>query len=92
MDSSDIRDNLALARTRLANERTFLAYVRTALSLIAAGVVLFQFFSSHPTYLLVAWLLVVSGGLLFLLGVFRFFRTNNALNASASSAGDRPGS
>ena len=64
MDS--IRDKLALERTRLANERTFLAYVRTALSLIAGAAVLFEFFSSSPSYLAVAWFLAVLGVIVFL--------------------------
>lgn len=81
MALSDLRDTLALERTRLANERTFLAYVRTALSLLAGGAVLFQFFSAHPPYLAVAWLLIASGGALLLLGLLRFLHVRAHLNA-----------
>ena len=40
----EIRDNLAIERTRFANERTFLAYIRTAMGLVLAGFSLMQFF------------------------------------------------
>ena len=81
MALSDLRDTLALERTRLANERTFLAYVRTALSLLAGGAVLMQFFSTRPSYVAVAWLLIASGGIILLIGLFRFFRVRAHLNA-----------
>ena len=81
MALSDLRDTLALERTRLANERTFLAYVRTALSLLAGGAVLMQFFSTRPSYLAVAWLLIASGGGVLLIGLFRFFRVRANLKA-----------
>ena len=41
-EPTELRDHLAVERTRLANERTLLAYVRTALGLVAGGVVLLQ--------------------------------------------------
>ncbi len=78
----DLRDILALERTRLANERTFLAYVRTALSLIAGGAVLLQFFSSRPSYLIVAWLLVGCGGIVLVIGIARFFRVRSQLKVN----------
>ena len=81
MNDSTLRDTLALKRTLLANERTFLAYVRTALSLIAGSAVLFQFFSDIPLYLLIAWLLILSGGLVLLVGLFRFIRVARQLKA-----------
>ena len=81
MALSDLRDTLALERTCLANERTFLAYVRTALSLLAGGAVLLQFFSTRPSYLAAAWLLITSGGVVLLIGLFRFLRVRAHLNA-----------
>jgi putative membrane protein len=83
---SDLRDTLALERTRLANERTFLAYVRTALSLLAGGAVLLQFFSSRPTYLAVAWLLIASGGVALIIGLLRFLRVRAHLNAGSEES------
>lgn len=81
MDS--IRDKLALERTRLANERTFLAYVRTALSLIAGAAVLFEFFSSSPSYLAVAWFLAVLGVIVFFVGIYRFRTVRNELRGES---------
>ncbi len=72
MPESGIRDRLALERTWLANERTFLAYFRTALSMLAAGAVLFEFFTGHPAYTWFAWFLMAGGLVVFTVGVFRF--------------------
>lgn len=76
----DIRDKLALERTRLANERTLLAYVRTALSLLAAEAVLFQFFSSIHSYIAVAWILAGCGVAAHLIGLIRFNTVRKKLN------------
>jgi len=45
----EIRDSLAMERTRLANERTFLAYSRTAMALVLAGLSFIKFFED-PIY------------------------------------------
>ena len=79
MEDSTIRDTLALERTRLANERTFLAYIRTALALIAGSAVLLQFFSAQPPYLIAAWLLIVGGGCVLLVGLMRFLHVKKRL-------------
>ena len=77
---ADTRDQLALERTRLANERTLLAYVRTGLSLLAASVVLFQFFSSLRSHLAVAWILMACGLVVLVIGLVRFNRVRTKLN------------
>lgn len=82
IDSNDVRDNLALERTRLANERTLLAYVRTGLSLLAAAAVLFQFFASLHAYLAIAWSLAVCGIVVLLVGFVRFFSVRARLEKS----------
>lgn len=76
---TDVRDKLALERTRLANERTFLAYIRTGLSLLGAAAVLFQFFSSINTYIAIAWVLVALGAVVLIVGGFRFRKVNAQL-------------
>ncbi|MFK7977438.1 MAG: YidH family protein [Halioglobus sp.] len=78
----NLRQKLALERTRLANERTFLAYVRTALSLLAAGVVLLQYFAADPGYLLLGWALSGSGAIILGVGVWRFFQVRRSLRSS----------
>lgn len=80
-----VRDKLALERTRLANERTFLAYVRTALSLIAGGAVLFQFFSTVQLYVAAAWVLFIAGGVVLLVGVWRFHTVRSSLRRTSDT-------
>jgi len=46
----EIRDKLAMERTKFANERTFLAYSRTALALILAGLTFMKLFED-PLYI-----------------------------------------
>ena len=82
MENAGLRDKLALERTRLANERTFLAYVRTALSLIAGGAVLLQFFTSKFFLIASGWALIAIGGIVFLMGIWRFARVKSHLKAS----------
>jgi len=40
----EIRDSLAMQRTRMANERTLLAYMRTATAMILAGLTFIKLF------------------------------------------------
>ena len=80
-NNSDNRDKLALERTRLANERTLLAYIRTGLSLLAASVILFQFFSSIHAYIAIAWGLAVCGLVLLIIGLVRFMSVRKRLNS-----------
>ncbi|MFT4519190.1 MAG: putative membrane protein [Halioglobus sp.] len=68
----NLRENLAVERTRLANERTFLAYVRTALSLVAGGVVVLQYLAESPGDFFAGWLLAVSGVAVLAIGLVRF--------------------
>ena len=78
---TEIRDTLALERTRLANERTFLAYIRTGLALLAASAVLFQFFSTLHSYVVVAWLLAIGGIMILVVGLVRFMIVRKRLDA-----------
>lgn len=75
----NLRQKLALERTRLANERTFLAYVRTALSLLAAGVVVLQYFSDSAGQIVTGWLLAVAGVVVLVLGLLRFLTVKTRL-------------
>lgn len=60
-----LRDELAIDRTRLANERTFLSYVRTSLALGAVGGTLLHLYSD-------TLYLVILGTVFFAAGVFCF--------------------
>lgn len=85
--SLNLRQQLALERTQLANERTFLAYVRTSLSLLAAGVVLLQYFAANPGYILMGWLLAGSGAIVLAVGVMRFLKVRHSLQLGLKSLG-----
>lgn len=67
-----LRDYLALERTRLANERTLFSYIRTSLYLLTAGIGIFQIESISRLDGL-AWVCVVAGIFLFILGLIRFW-------------------
>jgi len=82
----DLRENLALQRTRLANERTFLAYVRTSLSLLAGGVVLLQYFSSSFGMKVTGWGLAFLGLAVLAIGLARFFSVRGRLNNDVAEA------
>lgn len=43
----NLRDELAIERTVLANERSLLSYFRTTITCIAAGISLFHFFREN---------------------------------------------
>lgn len=79
MSEAPLRDHLAVERTRLANERTLLAYVRTALALAAAGAALLQFFPRSHALFGIAWMLVVAGALMLLIGAYRFVAVRRQL-------------
>ena len=68
---TDLRDQLAVDRTHLANERTLLAYIRTALALAGAGAGLLHFFDTSQSRVTGVLLIAaaVSGTLI---GVWRF--------------------
>lgn len=80
MTEGELRDQLAVQRTHLANERTLLAYVRTALAAAAGGAVLLQFFPAYSSLLWLAWLLIASGGVMLVIGTYRFLAVRRHLN------------
>ena len=76
-----LRDRLAVDRTILANERTFLAYIRTALGFFAAGVFAIKFFDSIPIEL-VGWVFVMSGIIVFVVGLSKYRRLKRQIALS----------
>ena len=71
IENTEIRDSLALERTRFANERTFLAYVRTAMGLVLGGFSMVQFFH-HKVFVWVGGVFVPIGILVGLLGLKKY--------------------
>ena len=82
MDKESLRDNLALDRTRLANERTVLAYTRTSLYLLIGGIALLQLrdFENLKWLGYLSLFLCVS---LLAIGVTRFLLLRRVLNKRA---------
>lgn len=75
-----LRDHLAVDRTILANERTFLAYIRTALYLIAAGATFIHIFE-EVAVVAVGWLFLPSGILMLIIGIRRYRRMKEVIDA-----------
>lgn len=67
-----LTDQLALDRTRLANERTLLAYLRTALGFAAAGATLWRLFPDEPVDRALGGTGMAFGVGLLVVGVWRF--------------------
>ncbi len=66
-----LTDQLASARTILANERTFLSYQRTALTLAVSGISFIHFFDSIIIEI-IGWIFVPSALITMSLGVLRY--------------------
>jgi putative membrane protein len=77
-ENVEIRDRLAMERTKLANERTLLAYVRTSMALVLAGFSLIQFFS-EDIYKLVGLAFIPLGLAAGVFGFRRFLRKKQAI-------------
>lgn len=83
MEDASLRNQLAVERTRLANERTFLAYVRTALTLVAGGAAIFHFYPGSASLVTTAWGLLLGGGVILTVGLYRFFTVRAQLSGSS---------
>ncbi|KYP16377.1 DUF202 domain-containing protein [Flavihumibacter sp. CACIAM 22H1] len=77
-----LTDELAVERTRLANERTLLAYIRSSLYFSIAGLTLNSFFELELGWLLELAFWIVAFGIL-TSGIIRYRRVAKKLNISA---------
>ncbi len=73
------------ARTHLANERTFLAWFRTGIGLIALGLAAAQFLDPTGQGIVraLATLVIATGGVLVVVGLWRYRRGRDEIDASA---------
>lgn len=71
--SLSLSDELAVARTNLANERTFLAYFRTSIVLFSSGIAIVRldFFEKMYDFGLI---LTLISPIIILIGTLRFWR------------------
>ena len=73
-----LADQLAAARSILANERTFLSYQRTSLTLFLSGVTFIKFFD--VVYLrILGWIFLPSAVATFFLGVYRYVKMRDLI-------------
>lgn len=77
-----LRDELAIDRTRLANERTLLAWIRTALMLLVSGITLFKLFEGTMLMEAIGVTLIPTGFLVAGLGVRRYLHTRALIEAA----------
>jgi putative membrane protein len=74
----------AAVRDHLANERTLLAWQRTALAMIGIGFVVDSFAlgtpDTTPLGAILGVLLIVLGGIISLMGAYRFVRTEREID------------
>ena len=74
-------------RFSLANERTLLAYQRTAIGLVAAAVAVAHFLDDAVLAVLIAAVLLVSGGIAAIGGYLRYRQADRAIREGRSLPG-----
>lgn len=79
-EETQLRDDLAMIRTALANERTLLSWVRTALGLAAAGAALVELVDRTGSIAL-GWSLIAAGFATLAIGIVRFRMVRRQLAA-----------
>jgi len=73
-------NELAIARTVLANERTLMAILRTALGCLIGGAGLFKFFG-HPVYEIVGIILMVISAVILFVGIRKYRKIKKLIGA-----------
>lgn len=79
----ELRDELAIQRTYLANERTLLAYLRAGISLVLAGVT-FIHFSQEIWYKIIGIVCIPLGIIVLLVGIIRYRKSNRIIKSRCS--------
>ena len=73
-----LNDQLAAARSILANERTFLSYQRTALTLAVAGFSFVKFFDSD-LIIYVGWFFIPASVITVIIGILRYVKMRDLI-------------
>ncbi|TAL68954.1 MAG: DUF202 domain-containing protein [Bacteroidetes bacterium] len=71
-------EQLASARSILANERTFLSYQRTAITLLIAGLTFIRFFEIL-WIIIIGWLFLPAAVLTMYLGTYRYVKMRDLI-------------
>jgi len=83
-----LNDQLAAARSLLADERTFLSYQRTGITLAIAGITFIKFFDT-------LWIVIVGWGLLpialcsVIVGAYRYKKMRDVIKNAEDESYDR---
>src|SRR3989338_7912585 len=81
----DLRDELAVRRTILANQRTLLSFLTASLAVAVAGVTLIKFFPGHWTFW-TGWLLLPCSAILSVFGAMNYFTHKQAIETARGGA------
>ena len=85
-----VQQDLALQRTRLANERTLLAYVRTFMGFLGLGIALVAVFDSTISSAL-GGASIAAGAFVMVIGVSSYTRNRSALVEDERELQERTG-
>lgn len=70
-DEKNLREHLALERTKLANERTLLSYIRASLYLLIGGIALLQI-KEYPDMEVIGYVALVLCVFFIIIGISRY--------------------
>ncbi|MCC9136564.1 DUF202 domain-containing protein [Pontibacter silvestris] len=80
----EIRDSLAMERTKMANERTLLAYMRTATAMVLAGLTFIKVFDNDPFYIGIGVIAIPLGLVIACFGYYRFSKKKSQVSRYAN--------
>jgi putative membrane protein len=80
----DLRDELAIQRTILANQRTLLSFFTASLAIAVAGVTLIRFFEGHWAHW-AGWALLPCAVILFIYGFKNYFSHKRTIETAYKS-------
>ncbi|GAA4290326.1 DUF202 domain-containing protein [Aestuariibaculum suncheonense] len=68
-----LRDQLAIERTRLANERTLMSYIRSSLYLLIGSFAFFELKNEYSNFDYLAYVSLGFSVVFLLIGIYRFY-------------------
>ncbi|MFH2106092.1 MAG: DUF202 domain-containing protein [Candidatus Micrarchaeota archaeon] len=80
MQKRTLCDELAVERTRLAEERTYLAYIRTGFNLVLAGLFFIGYFQIDAFYVNIGYVTVLLGVVFITYGFYYHEKTKAIIN------------
>ncbi|MFC6997022.1 YidH family protein [Rufibacter roseus] len=81
----EVRDKLAMDRTKLANERTLMSYMRSAFGLLVAGLTFIKLFWDDPVYVWIGVATIPVGILVAVWGFHRYSKTKRIMEEHTST-------